>query len=372
MDKARSDSKWADFMKIAKMVDSADSVDKKRKRISSDPGQNEVRRKRNFTTLAALWSPRLAKHYGWYSASQRQMQLLCTCAREYLDFSQDFVPVANIVLLARHRTSLVNNKVERIGEASRTTHEADPELKFPLLLQDLQHLVNLRTTGRVNVYGQQLTRSSVLDEEELTLWTTNEDGDIPIAQSTLRRKRPLHYHQFLLEQDAHSLLQVRKSLTTGHRSAANGRSKEPSLSGGVPKPRTRENAANRWSTKDTRKALAGRQTNLLTAAAADESWDPTMPGLPEHRTAASSDVPSERATRSSSISTLTEIIISASPTPTTSSTTYIRVLDPPIQQSTALSIEETLHNRYFDLISSYARKLENECGQSDAHRVRAQ
>ena len=178
------DPKWEELFALAESIEShAEEEDGrlgKRKR-----GYNEVHRLRNLAVVSALWSPDVVRHYGWNSAAQGCMRLLKTCALQYPDFSRQFCPYLNRVLLDRHCEAIVSGHLKNLNEA-------------PLqVLRDLNFVI----AGGV---------VPDLDSEEL--WVTSSDGAVPVSPNGILLKdvRPYHVHQHLLRRDRYGMLVARK------------------------------------------------------------------------------------------------------------------------------------------------------------------
>ncbi|KAF2158952.1 hypothetical protein M409DRAFT_30581 [Zasmidium cellare ATCC 36951] len=375
---ASSDHKWVEFKAIAKAVEDIEGGGKKRKEPGGGVDRNEKQRQRDFATIAALWSPKLVGHYRWETASHTHMRLLRKCARACPDFAEDFLPSANTVLVARQRASLQNSKVKTIKETRacntntrRPSGKPSPASRCSLTFQDLHHVSDLVEKGEVEMYGEQLSRSSV-DPIDLDLWVTSEDSEIPIGEdATLCSLRPQHYRQYLLQPDNFGLLQDRKDaedVTPKKKASVISKKKVSVISkkaSSVDKSywqATKNLSRTGQPSKGTVRSSTRRKALTPDTRAADQDLeaDPVIDATASH----------SHITRQSSISTLTPLT-SAESSPETSSAKSLRVLDPFQVHQGALSIEESLHNKHHEEIQLYAAKLQDESDQSDMHSVRA-
>ncbi|KAF2158750.1 hypothetical protein M409DRAFT_61408 [Zasmidium cellare ATCC 36951] len=306
------------------------------------------------------------------------MRLLRKCARACPDFAEDFLPSANTVLVARQRASLQNSKVKTIKEtrACNTntrwpSGKPSPASRCSLTFQDLHHVSDLVEKGEVEMYGEQLSRSSV-DLVDLDLWVTSEDGEIPIGEdATLCSLRPQHYRQYLLQPDNFGLLQDRKDaedVMPKKKASVISKKKVSVISkkaSSVDKSywqATKNLSRTGQPSKGTVRSSTRRKALTPDTRAADQDLeaDPVIDTTASH----------SHITRQSSISTLTPLT-SAESSPETSSAKSLRVLDPFQVHQGALSIEESLHNKHHEEIQLYAAKLQDESDQSDMHSVRA-
>lgn len=113
-----TDSRWDELFTLAGQINARKNRDtRKRKRA-----YNESNRLRNLALVAALWSPDLVFHYGWNTASQIQMNLLRACAVRYPRFNDNFRPRLNCVLLERHCMGIKNGRVKTLTEAPLQPH----------------------------------------------------------------------------------------------------------------------------------------------------------------------------------------------------------------------------------------------------------
>ncbi|KAI4264858.1 MAG: hypothetical protein L6R42_000063 [Xanthoria sp. 1 TBL-2021] len=172
-----TDSRWDELFALAGQINARkNGGSRKRKRA-----YNESNRLRNFALVAALWSPDLAFHYGWNTASQIQMNLLRACAVRYPCFNEDFRPRLNCVLLERHCLGIKNGRVKTLDEAPLQPHR-----DFDLA-----------------------TLASAVPNNDLeTQWITNEDGHLAVdaAGTLLKDLRPNHFRRKLLRKDQYGLL----------------------------------------------------------------------------------------------------------------------------------------------------------------------
>jgi hypothetical protein len=145
---------------------------------------NEVHRLRNLAVVSALWSPALVRYYGWNTAAQGCMRLLKTCALRYPNFSRQFRPYLNRVLLDRHCQAIVTGRLKNLNEAP---------------LQYYRDL-NIVIAGGV-----------IPDLEVEEKWVTTFDGTVPVDSDgrLLKDLRPYHVHQYLLRHDRYGMLVTR-------------------------------------------------------------------------------------------------------------------------------------------------------------------
>jgi hypothetical protein len=177
------DPRWEELFTLAEAIESSakeeDGSLGKRKR-----GYNEVHRLRNLAVVSALWSPALVRYYGWNTAAQGCMRLLKTCALRYPNFSRQFRPYLNRVLLDRHCQAIVTGRLKNLNEAP---------------LQYYRDL-NIVIAGGV-----------IPDLEVEEKWVTTFDGTVPVDSDgrLLKDLRPYHVHQYLLRHDRYGMLATR-------------------------------------------------------------------------------------------------------------------------------------------------------------------
>jgi hypothetical protein len=177
------DPRWEELFTLAEAIESSakeeDGSLGKRKR-----GYNEVHRLRNLAVVSALWSPALVRYYGWNTAAQGCMRLLKTCALRYPNFSRQFRPYLNRVLLDRHCQAIVTGRLKNLNEAP---------------LQYYRDL-NIVIAGGV-----------IPDLEVEEKWVTTFDGTVPVDSDgrLLKDLRPYHVHQYLLRHDRYGMLVTR-------------------------------------------------------------------------------------------------------------------------------------------------------------------
>lgn len=177
------DPKWEELFALAESIESSTEEDNgnlgKRKRT-----YNEVHRLRNLAVVSALWSPGVVRHYGWNSAAQGCLRLLKTCALRFPDFSKQFCPYLNRVLLDRHCEAIVSGHLKTLNEAP---------------LQCYRDL-NIVVGGGV-----------VPNMEAEELWVSSSDGAVPVDSSgrLLKDVRPYHVQQHLLHRDRYGMLVAR-------------------------------------------------------------------------------------------------------------------------------------------------------------------
>ncbi|ETS76974.1 hypothetical protein PFICI_10848 [Pestalotiopsis fici W106-1] len=112
------DSRWNELLATASLFRSRiKGTGRKRKRA-----YNETNRLRNLALISALWSPAVVFHYGWNEASQVQMNMLRACAATYPRFFVDLLPRLNTVLLARHCQGIQDCRVKTLNEAPLQPH----------------------------------------------------------------------------------------------------------------------------------------------------------------------------------------------------------------------------------------------------------
>ncbi|RYN69259.1 hypothetical protein AA0117_g10911 [Alternaria alternata] len=175
-----SDPRWEELFALAESIESSakeeDGTLGKRKR-----GYNEVHRLRNLAVISALWSPAVVRYYGWDNAAQGCMRLLKTCALRYPDFSRQFRPYLNRVLLDRHCQAIISGRLKNLNEAPFQYH------------RDLS----------IVIAGDVVPDSGI---EEL--WVTSLDGTVPVDLNgrLLKDLRPFHVHQYLLRRDRYGML----------------------------------------------------------------------------------------------------------------------------------------------------------------------
>jgi hypothetical protein len=117
-----SDPRWEELFALAETIDSGDeehqsSTSGKRKRT-----YNETNRIRNLAVVSALWSLRVVRQYGWNTVAQGQMKLLRACAIKYPHFSNQFCPQLNRVLLDRHCEAISFGRLKTLNEAPLQIH----------------------------------------------------------------------------------------------------------------------------------------------------------------------------------------------------------------------------------------------------------
>jgi hypothetical protein len=117
-----SDPRWEELFALAETIDpdseeNESSTSGKRRRT-----YNETNRIRNLAVVSALWSPRVVRQYGWNTAAQGQMKLLRTCAMKYPHFSKQFCPRLNRVLLDRHCEAINFGRLKTLNEAPLQIH----------------------------------------------------------------------------------------------------------------------------------------------------------------------------------------------------------------------------------------------------------
>lgn len=117
-----SDPRWEELFALAETIDSGNeendgSTPGKRKRT-----YNETNRIRNLAVVSALWSQRVIRQYGWNTAAQGQMKLLRACAMKYPHFSNQFCPRLNRVLLDRHCEAISFGRLKTLNEAPLQIH----------------------------------------------------------------------------------------------------------------------------------------------------------------------------------------------------------------------------------------------------------
>jgi hypothetical protein len=177
------DPRWEELFALAESIESSakeeDGTLGKRK-----CGYNEVHRLRNLAVISALWSPAVVRYYGWDNAAQGCMRLLKTCALRYPDFSGQFRPYLNRVLLDRHCQAIISGRLKNLNEAPFQYH------------RDL----NIVIAGDV-----------VPDSGIEELWVTSFDGTVPVDVDgrLLKDLRPYHVHQYLLRRDRYGMLVAR-------------------------------------------------------------------------------------------------------------------------------------------------------------------
>ncbi|CAI9634495.1 unnamed protein product [Alternaria burnsii] len=178
-----SDPRWEELFTLAASIESSAKEEGgslgKRKRE-----YNEVHRLRNLAVVSALWSPALVRYYGWNTAAQGCMRLLKTCALRYPNFSRQFCPYLNRVLLDRHCQAIVSGRLKNLKEAPLQYH------------RDLSIVI----AGGV-----------VPDAGIEELWVTSFDGSVPVDLNgrLLKDLRPYHVHQYLLRHDRYGMLVTR-------------------------------------------------------------------------------------------------------------------------------------------------------------------
>ncbi|CAN9197887.1 unnamed protein product [Alternaria alternata] len=177
------DSRWEELFTLAASIESSAKEEGgslgKRKRE-----YNEVHRLRNLAVVSALWSPALVRYYGWNTAAQGCMRLLKTCALRYPNFSRQFRPYLNRVLLDRHCQAIISGRLKNLNEAPLQYH------------RDLSIVI----AGGV-----------VPDAGIEELWVTSFDGSVPVDLNgrLLKDLRPYHVHQYLLRHDRYGMLVTR-------------------------------------------------------------------------------------------------------------------------------------------------------------------
>jgi hypothetical protein len=117
-----SDPRWEELFALAETIDSGSegnesSTSGKRRRT-----YNETNRIRNLAVVSALWSPRVVRQYGWNTAAQGQMKLLRACAMKYPHFDKQFCPRLNRVLLDRHCEAINFGRLKTLNEAPLQIH----------------------------------------------------------------------------------------------------------------------------------------------------------------------------------------------------------------------------------------------------------
>ncbi|CAN9278229.1 unnamed protein product [Alternaria alternata] len=177
------DPRWEELFTLAASIESSAKEEGgnlgKRKRE-----YNEVHRLRNLAVVSALWSPALVRYYGWNTAAQGCMRLLKTCALRYPNFSRQFRPYLNRVLLDRHCQAIISGRLKNLNEAPLQYH------------RDLSIVI----AGGV-----------VPDAGIEELWVTSFDGSVPVDLNgrLLKDLRPYHVHQYLLRHDRYGMLVTR-------------------------------------------------------------------------------------------------------------------------------------------------------------------
>ncbi|RYO21238.1 hypothetical protein AA0111_g9682 [Alternaria arborescens] len=175
--------RWEGLFTLADSIDSSaqeeDGSLGKRKR-----GYNEVHRLRNLAVVCALWSPAVVHYYGWNTAAQGCLRLLKTCALQYPNFSRQFRPYLNRVLLDRNCQAIISGRLKNLNEAPVQYH------------RDL----NIMIAGGV-----------IPDPGIEELWVTSFDGTAPVDLNgrLLKDLRPYHVHQYLLRRDRYGMLVTR-------------------------------------------------------------------------------------------------------------------------------------------------------------------
>lgn len=300
------DSEWSEFKRVAKEADAHFA-----------PKDSKSRHWRNIATISALWSPRIVHYYCWDVASHREAEVLAACAKKYPYFVQDFVPRANNVLIARHVSSLDNNRLSSIGH---------PAYKN-LLLKDLQ-AINALGKSPIDVYGKSLCLKTSLEEKNANLWLADRDGSIQISpKACLRDKRPMHYNQYLLSRDENGML--------------------------VPRPAD--------ATNESEILLDSVESDLTTNAdsSSQGSLDTDVRPSPQ-----SSLGPSEPSSPDS--------MSTQSPEPPDFGIggLQLRLCDE-VPSGSDITIEAKTHVRHADMLRGYAHQIHHEAEVSDSCRVRA-
>lgn len=193
------DSDWAAF---ASSVLRDETETKQRK----EPAAKKTDRLRtcNLATITALWSLELVDHYCWGSLSHAAMRLLRQCATKFPDFATDFLPHANAVLLARHRASLLEAKVKRIGESHVDSAHSSANVSS-LNTQDIRMLAGWNTGDAVMAYGSSVYVHQMAGEQ--AHWLADSAGAVMTEQGkTLKELKPDHFPLYLLTVDAYGLL----------------------------------------------------------------------------------------------------------------------------------------------------------------------
>jgi hypothetical protein len=117
-----SDPRWEELFALAETIDSGNEENdsptpRKRKRT-----YNETNRIRNLAVVSALWSLRVVQQYGWNTPAQGQMKLLRACAIKYPHFSNQFCPHLNRVLIDRHCEAINFGRLKTLNEAPLQIH----------------------------------------------------------------------------------------------------------------------------------------------------------------------------------------------------------------------------------------------------------
>jgi hypothetical protein len=117
-----SDPRWEELFALAETIDSGSEEKESSTSGNRRRTYNETNRIRNLAVVSALWSPRVVRQYGWNTAAQGQMKLLRACAIKYPHFSKQFCPRLNRVLLDRHCEAINFGRLKTVNEAPLQIH----------------------------------------------------------------------------------------------------------------------------------------------------------------------------------------------------------------------------------------------------------
>lgn len=138
-----------------------------------------VKKLSQLRDIRARWPRRVLRLHGWDVVGETQTALLHKCAMRLPDYERHFLPVANFVLLLRHRAALrVDPYDVKIGI-----------LNQKMTMDALRTIITLvYSPGPVQLYGETYTLREALESHELIqTWMTSQDESLSIGPNMQKR-----------------------------------------------------------------------------------------------------------------------------------------------------------------------------------------
>ena len=177
--------------------------------LQTQSWQVAERRLKQIKFILDRWPRDVLRHYGWGSTGQSKIRELYNCSKEFPNFEQDFVPVANYVLMLKHRAA-----IQRSGSYERTIG-FNPKQVFRT--KDLPIISKLKNSlAPISKYGEVFTLQAALNSrEEVQAWMTANEGSRRMIRELLEVPVKYSWRLFLLEKDRYGLLEAKNSLPRG-------------------------------------------------------------------------------------------------------------------------------------------------------------
>ncbi len=161
-------------------------------------------RLRQLSTILDRW-PSHVLHYGLDSKGQTKIKCLFRCAQRFPHFEKDFVPIANYVLVLKHRAALRGRSYDKTIGFYKTKC---------LWLSVLSIIAKLGTSSTlVSEHGEQFTLEAALSSSELVeSWITSKDGCLSVRTELLKDCQQYAWPLFLLQKDRYGLLHAKPNM----------------------------------------------------------------------------------------------------------------------------------------------------------------